>query len=417
MSARLAVMSGLVLGSLPALPAHAAAVQCGETVTRDFVLTVDLVNCPEAGLVVGAPGITIDLAGHTIDSSAGEDLAIYPPAIDNLAGHDNVTVKNGGGSTDYWSTYHAVGADGFRVIGVTGHLGRDAMIEDSTGGIVRDTGFVEAQDVTKSRFERNGGAQLYGSSDNIVTRTRGDIGSGNIGIFEGSNRNRIVRNALSAFKPLFLVGSHGNRIRHNTFKGSVEPIFLDGSHRNVIARNWMKRATDGAYGVVLLKSHHNAVRRNVVTRSLLIDKARTSGGVLLCGARRNLIRGNTFTDQFVGIGVDNDISCGADLVSNRNRLANNVITGSNGASDYPEQTGDGITIGARSQRTFVVGNTLLGNHHHGIAARSPSTTITGNVALNNRRLGIRAVPGVNDGGGNIALGNRTRQQCVGVVCR
>jgi hypothetical protein len=401
----------LILGPTSAVPAQADVVKCGERVTRDLVLTVDLVNCPGPGLVVGAAGITIDLAGHTIKSSAGDDLAEYPPAIDNLAGHDNVTVKNGGGSEGYWYTYHAVDADGFRVSAMSGFPG--VLIEDSTRGIVTATAGVFTQDVTRSRFRRNGDVILGASSLNTVTRTTGDIR-----LFDGSNRNRVLHNDLSFFKPLWLYGSHRNRIHHNTFDGSVEPIFLQGgSSRNVIHHNTMRQATDGAYGIVLLGAHRNVVRHNVITEALLWEGFRTSGGVVLCGAEDNLIKGNIITDQFVGIGVDNDIACGEDFVSRGNTLRNNTIARSNGAGDYPEQTSDGITIGARSQDTLVVANTLRMNRNHGIHARSVSTTITRNVATLNRLLGIKAVPGAIDGGGNIAFGNGDRRQCVGVVCR
>jgi len=40
-------------------------------VTRSIRLANDLINCPGEGLVVGADGITVDLAGHTIDGAIG----------------------------------------------------------------------------------------------------------------------------------------------------------------------------------------------------------------------------------------------------------------------------------------------------------------------------------------------------------
>jgi hypothetical protein len=267
--------------------------------------------------------------------------------------------------------------------------------------------------VERSRFEANGTIYLTASSRNTITRTTGDIR-----IWDGSNRNRVLRNKLDYFKPLYVSGSHRNYIHHNTFDGSVEPIFLsDGASRNVIAHNRMRQATDGAYAVVLLEADRNVVLHNVVTNALLWNGFRTSGGVLLCGATGNLIKDNTFADQFVGIGVDNDISCDHDLVSRDNTLRNNIVARSNGAGDYPEQTSDGITIAARSKNTLVVGNTLRRNGHHGIDARSPSTTLTRNITWNNRRLGIKAVLGVTDGGGNTATGNGDPRECVGVVCR
>ncbi len=52
---------GLLAGAAPA----AAAVTCGSTITTDTTLTTDLV-CSGDGIVVGAPGVTLDLGGHAI---------------------------------------------------------------------------------------------------------------------------------------------------------------------------------------------------------------------------------------------------------------------------------------------------------------------------------------------------------------
>jgi parallel beta-helix repeat protein len=68
-----------------------ATVGCGSVVTTDVRLEADLIGCPEYGLVVGAPGITIDLGGHTI-SGAGIDIARAGVFNELFA---DVTVRNG----------------------------------------------------------------------------------------------------------------------------------------------------------------------------------------------------------------------------------------------------------------------------------------------------------------------------------
>jgi hypothetical protein len=45
------------------------AVHCGATLTKSTTLTADLVHCPGTGLVIGADGITVNLAGHTISGT------------------------------------------------------------------------------------------------------------------------------------------------------------------------------------------------------------------------------------------------------------------------------------------------------------------------------------------------------------
>ena len=56
-----------VLALAPASAAPAQALTCGSVVSTDVRLTADLTGCEDNGLVIGAPGITVDLAGHTIE--------------------------------------------------------------------------------------------------------------------------------------------------------------------------------------------------------------------------------------------------------------------------------------------------------------------------------------------------------------
>lgn len=69
------------------------ALACGDVITTDLVLDRDLLDCPGAGLVVGADDITIDLNGHTIDGSAAAKTA-GEEGID-AGSFDGVTVRNG----------------------------------------------------------------------------------------------------------------------------------------------------------------------------------------------------------------------------------------------------------------------------------------------------------------------------------
>jgi parallel beta-helix repeat protein len=66
-------------------------VTCGQIVTTSIRVTNNLVDCPDHGLVVGAPNITIDLNGHRFDGTGGAG----DNGIDNTGNHGNVTVRNG----------------------------------------------------------------------------------------------------------------------------------------------------------------------------------------------------------------------------------------------------------------------------------------------------------------------------------
>ena len=61
-------------------------------ITQDTTLDSDLVNCPGDGVVIGANGITLDLAGHTID---GTGPGAGGHGVDNDEAHDGVAVTNG----------------------------------------------------------------------------------------------------------------------------------------------------------------------------------------------------------------------------------------------------------------------------------------------------------------------------------
>jgi parallel beta-helix repeat protein len=77
--------------ALASSPAAATHVGCGDVITQETTLDSDLVNCPGDGVVIGASGITLDLAGHTIDGTGPGDAG---HGVRN-AGADNVTVTNG----------------------------------------------------------------------------------------------------------------------------------------------------------------------------------------------------------------------------------------------------------------------------------------------------------------------------------
>jgi nitrous oxidase accessory protein NosD len=81
--------AGLVGGAPMATAAAGTPLTCGTVVTTDVRLTADLLDCAGSGLVVGAPGITIDLAGHLIDGTGSGS------GIDNVAGHDDVRITRG----------------------------------------------------------------------------------------------------------------------------------------------------------------------------------------------------------------------------------------------------------------------------------------------------------------------------------
>jgi hypothetical protein len=135
--ALLALAVPAVVGAAPAL---AQPLQCGDTVTQDTTLTADLLDCPGDGLIVGAPGITIDLGGHTVagpDTFTGDPDAV---GIDNSAGYERVTIRNG--TVNYFGRggVHLVRVDDSQVLDLDMFLPDDFGILLETGSRNRFAG-------------------------------------------------------------------------------------------------------------------------------------------------------------------------------------------------------------------------------------------------------------------------------------
>src|SRR5882672_7500320 len=76
--------------------AGSPAIGCGATLTKSTTLTADILHCAGTALVIGADGITVDLAGHTISgtNAAGSE------GIAN-DGHAGVRIFGSGQISDF----------------------------------------------------------------------------------------------------------------------------------------------------------------------------------------------------------------------------------------------------------------------------------------------------------------------------
>ncbi len=91
-----ALAACIAAGALLALPvaAQAANPACGSTITHDVKLTADM-DCSASnttGLEIGKAGLTVDLNGHSL---IGPDALTVYTGIDDTAGYDRLTIKNG----------------------------------------------------------------------------------------------------------------------------------------------------------------------------------------------------------------------------------------------------------------------------------------------------------------------------------
>jgi hypothetical protein len=203
---------------------------CGETVTTAVKLTGDL-DCPqEAGFVIGADGVDINLAGHGmfggITSGGGG-----PRAIDNSGGYDDLTVRNGS-LAGFGFTIFIDGASRNQILDVTaGAAGNAVTIAGGTGTEIR-----------RSRlFGRSFGIRVTGSNDLVIADSRAE-GSFGSAIEVSGDQARIVRNdtphsggAMSITSGIQLAGS-GGRIVDNTVDGAwdVGGIAVYGTNNTLL---------------------------------------------------------------------------------------------------------------------------------------------------------------------------------------
>jgi parallel beta-helix repeat protein len=194
--------------------ARADHIHCGHVVTHDFVLTHDLEcgGADVAALVIGAHGITVDLGGHTLTGSHGDDN----DGVRNN-GYDDVTIKN---------------------------------------GLIRE-------------FER--GVYLIGADENRVRKLALSGNGGAIALLEGG-AHKVERNRISGnFTGIRLDVSHGNLIRRNTMVGvGLTGLSLSSSDGNLIESNKVDGggAADPDFtNGVDVDGHDNRLKRNRVVRN------------------------------------------------------------------------------------------------------------------------------------------------------
>ena len=389
----LIVVSGVAFGLAACEPSG----DCGRVLTQDTTLTEDVLNCPGDGLVVGADGIEVRLAGHTVDGTSAPGSAGI-----RLAGHDGVVVRGPGLVQEF--------DDGVRIEGGTGNRVRDLRVTLNGVGIHlvdADGGRVVGNEASDNRGPTEGehrGILLEDSDGNLLSgNTVVEDDATGIGLLR-SHRNRVEGNAANRAdgSNIQLVQSNDNEVvGNNAVSSNGDAILLGGSRRNLVAENEVGNTS--ANGIFVSASSDNRILRNrgVNNDGDLVDLNGSSSS--------NLIEGNVAT-RYGSAGIRVGNFSGAAV---GNRVRYNELTGGDFFSDDIE---DGIYVSSFASQTVVRGNTTNDNGDDGIDVDSPSTTIRDNVANGNDDLGIEAVAGVTDGGGNSASGNGNPVQCTGVAC-
>jgi parallel beta-helix repeat protein len=357
------------------VPASAQTLACGDVVTSSVTLQADLLDCPGDGLVVGASGITIDLNGHTIAGRYGGDSCtsdcLGEDGIDDRAGYDRVTVRNG--------TIRTFGT-GVVLAGVRhSRLSRLTVVARGGPGYPRV------------------GVSLLGSQDNLLDAVT-VTGGGPSLLLSGSDRNTVAGSTLhgevsqhAGDAVQVLAGSDHNRLAGNTIDASGAGLVLRDSRANVVAGNSVDTGLSDA--VTLTGATSNVLRGNTVSTDGPTWAIRLSGNL-------NLLDSNRVTAAYRG---------GIEVLGALNALQSNRIVDAG-------INGDAIAVGRRAWVTFLAGNVTSGAGDDGIDVDGPTTLLRRNTSTGNGDLGIEAIPGTIDLGGNRASGNGNPLQCQIVTC-
>jgi parallel beta-helix repeat protein len=393
--------------AVTAAPAAAdPPLRCGQTVTVSTTLTRDLVGCAGNGLVVGADGITIDLAGHSIrGTNAPDSVGIADD------GHPGVTIVNGRIADFFASGVSLHDAPrsvvrGLRVVrigagGVDGDASAGILVKASAG--VRVTESTIAADVVAFQSD---GIDVLGSPGVVVRGNRIERNPWNGVVVIESPDAQIVDNALNDNGNQGIevnAASDGILIARNRARGNAQSGLVVGASSGArVVDNQLSGNT--AAGLFMFDLVDSLIAGN--------DSTGNGAGFELAGGQfgshGNRLRGNRAdANDDVGIVLDGN--------ANSNKVVGNVARGNRGAD------GGGIIVAA-STGNLIADNVANGNVAVGIGVfedapgDSAGNSLARNVANRNGGHGIDAVAGSVDGGGNQAHANRTPPDCVGVAC-
>jgi parallel beta-helix repeat protein len=222
----------------------AQAASCG-TVTANTVLAADC----DAPLTVGASGITVDLAGHSVVCNTAVDGIVVGPTVSNS------TVRNGfvrnGAATCVNGVNVSGGSNQFTFLTVRNGSGSGFLAPGSGNrySFVTATGFTDAgfisiggnnNVVANSNFSSNldDGASFFLGSGNTI---RSSFATGNVdkGIISGASNtliagNLVLRNANGIW---LSDGATGSTVKGNVAVGNGHGIVVHASTGDSIIGN------------------------------------------------------------------------------------------------------------------------------------------------------------------------------------
>jgi parallel beta-helix repeat protein len=185
----------------------AQALTCGQTVTTSVSLTTDLLNCTGHGLVIGANGITINLAGHVI-SHTGEVNAVGI----SVGSFRSVTITNGSIRSFLYGITAGSDSRALRVqsVRVSASRGYGMIIGAAASRITANTVFSSAlagilaggssdgSRITNNTATGNGEYGIVAAGDNTLVTGNRAVSNGTSGIYANSPNGTISNNIANS---------------------------------------------------------------------------------------------------------------------------------------------------------------------------------------------------------------------------
>jgi hypothetical protein len=186
-------------------------VDCGDVITHDLTLGASL-GCEEsdAGLVIGANGVDLNLNGHSLTGvPADSPAAMSGTGVDNRDGYDDLTIRNG--ELRQWGTGIRLEGASFNLIRnvVVGPGALSVRVAGGESNVIRSAALPEAVPPTGPFVpglvasgtdglvvaDSSGTSWSIAGSDSRIVRNELDRGVPSCLVVRG-NRNRVVENSL-----------------------------------------------------------------------------------------------------------------------------------------------------------------------------------------------------------------------------
>jgi parallel beta-helix repeat protein len=285
-----------LLASAPA--AGAAHVSCGDRLEADTKLDADLVGCSGNAVVIGASGVTLDLAGHTIEGAHGGIGVVNAPGV------SRVTIENG----NIGGFFHAV-----VLIEGGGHVLRNVREYDSHDGLRLSRVNGALLDRVIATGNDGSGVHTPGSSGVTIRHSRIDHNAAGF-TAAGLQASTIERSVIAwnTFYGIFCSPVTGSVFERNVVYGNGEfGIRLErGSSGNRIARNRVSKTT--GHGIFMAAAASaNLLFGNRVTRN-------TGDGISVLGPDSTLDGNYAVRNGALGINAPAGAAFAHDNVARRN---------------------------------------------------------------------------------------------------